>query len=125
TSDRSSGGLGLGLALVKSLVELHGGTVAAASDGAAKGSTFTVTLPRMHEHLEQSLAYGANDRLQGTPRPLKILVVDDNVDAAAMLGMILEAAGHQLFEEHGARQALERAQLVLPDVCLLDIGLPE
>jgi PAS domain S-box-containing protein len=125
TSDRSSGGLGLGLALVKSLVELHGGSVAAASDGIGKGSKFTVVLPRLHERLKKPGESDGKHHLPSATQPLKILVVDDNVDAAAMLRMLLEASGHQVYVEHGARQALERADLELPDVCLLDIGLPE
>jgi len=123
TSDRSSGGLGVGLALVKSLVELHGGTVAAASDGIGKGSRFTVVLPRMHEQLD--VASLADDHRHTAAQFLKILVVDDNVDAAEMLSMLLEASGHQVITENGPRQALERASLVRPDVFLLDIGLPE
>lgn len=124
TSDRSSGGLGLGLALVKSLVELHGGSVAVASKGIGKGSKFTVVLPRLPEAPDHSgKAYEAT--LQKSDHPLKILVVDDNEDAAAMLSSLLEATGHQVFVEHGAKRALERARIELPDVCLLDIGLPE
>jgi signal transduction histidine kinase/CheY-like chemotaxis protein len=125
TSDRSTGGLGLGLALVKSLVELHGGSVAAASEGIDKGSRFTVFLPRLHEKLQESDEHDEIRHLQNPPELLKILVVDDNVDAAAMLSMYLEAYGHRVFVEHGARRGLERATLELPDVCLLDIGLPE
>jgi CheY-like chemotaxis protein/two-component sensor histidine kinase len=125
TSDRSSGGLGLGLALVKSLVELHGGSVASASEGIDKGSTFTVVLPRMHEQLRESEEYDGRDQSQSPSQRLKILVVDDNVDAAAMLSMFLEASGHHVLVEHRARKALERASLEIPDVCMLDIGLPE
>jgi PAS domain S-box-containing protein len=125
TSDRSSGGLGLGLALVKNLVELHGGSVAAASEGIGKGSRFTVVLPRVDEQLKQSGESEGQHYLHSASRPVKILVVDDNVDAAAMLCMFLEATGHHVFVEHGAIQALDRASRELPDVCLLDIGLPE
>jgi PAS domain S-box-containing protein len=125
SADRSSGGLGLGLALVKNLVELHGGSVAAASEGLGKGSRFTVVLPRVHGQLNDPGQAEGGHSLQTASRPLKILVVDDNVDAAAMLCMLLEAAGHEVFVEHGAIGALERAGRELPDVCLLDIGLPE
>lgn len=125
TSDRSSGGLGLGLALVKSLIDLHHGTVACESPGLGKGSTFTVCLPRL---LEQDLAE-APQPAQPAPAesssPLRILVVDDNVDAASMLGMLLEAAGHEVLIEHESRRALERAASEAPRVCILDIGLPE
>jgi PAS domain S-box-containing protein len=125
TSDRSSGGLGLGLALVKSMAELHGGTVAASSEGVGKGSKFTVCLPRMHEPARESGKTDDDGTLQSAAQSLRILVVDDNVDASAMLSMLLEARGHQVFVEHEARRALERARIELPDVCLLDIGLPE
>lgn len=125
TSDRSAGGLGLGLALVKSLVQLHGGTVACHSQGIGQGSTFSVCLPRLpvpeciHEH-----SYNDRFKQQGA-RPLRILIVDDNVDAASMLAMLLEASGHHVMVEYGSRQALVRAKMEAPDVCLLDIGLPE
>jgi PAS domain S-box-containing protein len=125
TSDRASGGLGLGLALVKSLVELHDGTVACESQGIGKGSQFTVCLPRL------SVPEG-HDRPQETGRDLpemsaslRIMVVDDNVDAATMLAMLLDAVGHQVVVEHLPGRALERAQMASPQVCLLDIGLPD
>lgn len=123
TSDRSSGGLGLGLALVKSLVELHGGTVTGSSKGTGKGSRFTVCLPSL---IAPEIQGPRNARAPGTPaKPLKIMIVDDNVDAAEALSMFLEASGHSLLVEHGSRRALERARIEPPDVCLLDIGLPE
>ena len=124
SSDRSAGGLGLGLALVKSLVELHHGTVACHSDGPGQGSTFSVCLPRLH--VEESHDAAAHEE-HGLPaaRALRILVVDDNVDAAAMLVMLLEASGHQVSVEHAARAGLARARAERPDVCLLDVGLPE
>ncbi|HEX8478101.1 MAG TPA: ATP-binding protein, partial [Telluria sp.] len=125
SSDRSSGGLGVGLALVKSLVELHGGQVAAASEGIGKGSTFTVALPRMHDAGMGSGRPDAGTSAREQPARLKILVVDDNVDAAEVLGMLLDASGHDVIVENAARQALECASLSCPDVALLDIGLPE
>jgi PAS domain S-box-containing protein len=125
SSDRSSGGLGLGLALVKSIVELHGGRVSAKSEGIGKGSKVTVVLPRIHQSLKMPVEHGGGHLLQSASNLLKILVVDDNVDAVAMLSMILEASGHQVFAENEARRALERASRESPDVCLLDIGLPE
>lgn len=123
TSDRSSGGLGVGLALVKSLVELHGGQVCAASDGISGGSRFTVVLPRMHALPNEAGAAG--EERPATARILTILVVDDNVDAAEMLSLLLEASGHAVSVEHSALKALERVRTLQPDVCLLDIGLPE
>ena len=124
TADRSSGGLGLGLALVKSLVELHGGDVACRSKGPGKGSRFTVRLPLANASQATDPGRSAYPPLRSV-KPLKILLVDDNEDAAAMLAMFLETCGHQILVEHGSHRALERAQVELPDVCLLDIGLPE
>jgi CheY-like chemotaxis protein len=125
TSDRSSGGLGLGLALVKSLVELHGGTVTCTSGGLGEGSTFRVCLPRLHQQEQLFPGQIASDNHRASDVSLRILVVDDNVDAAAMLAMLLETQGHEVLIEHGSYQALERARLEKPQVCLLDIGLPE
>ncbi|MES2760035.1 MAG: PAS domain S-box protein [Pseudomonadota bacterium] len=124
TSDRSQGGLGIGLALVKSLVDLHEGTVTAASAGPEQGSEFTITLPRA----ARPAADGELRRegpLAPAARALSVLVVDDNTDAAMMLGMFLESAGHRVSIEHNARRALEQAQRQQPDVFMLDIGLPD
>lgn len=125
TSDRSSGGLGLGLALVKSLVEHHHGTVTCESPGLGRGSTFTICLPRLLSDDYAKDAQAAPLTPQQNSKALRIMVVDDNMDAAAMLAMLLEALGHKVLVEHGARQALERAKLDSPQVFLLDIGLPE
>jgi PAS domain S-box-containing protein len=125
SSDRSSGGLGLGLALVKSLVELHGGTVTCASEGLGMGSTFTVCLPRLLERPQPVDHLAGGEKLPPVHAPLRVMVVDDNVDAAVMLTMLLEAAGHEVLVEHGAYKALERARAEKPQVCLIDIGLPE
>jgi PAS domain S-box-containing protein len=126
SSDRSLGGLGLGLALVRSLVELHHGTASCESAGIGQGSKFTICLPRLHTQEDRLGARQSGDRtlLQQAPG-LRIMVVDDNIDAAAMLAMLLEAAGHQVVVEHSARKALLRAGQEHPEVCLLDIGLPE
>jgi signal transduction histidine kinase/CheY-like chemotaxis protein len=124
SSDRSQGGLGIGLALVRNLVALHGGRVAAASDGIGKGSRFTITLPRV-----AAPASGAASIQNGiAPAPahsLRLLVVDDNDDAGQMLGLFLEAAGYEVTVVQSARAALECARTDPPDACLLDIGLPD
>jgi PAS domain S-box-containing protein len=125
TSDRSAGGLGLGLALVKSLVELHGGTVTCHSESVGKGSTFTVCLPRLPAQDYRNDHSYEDYSIEQSAKALRILVVDDNVDAASMLAMLLEASGHEVMVEYGARDALARARAEQPDVCLLDIGLPE
>ena len=124
TSDRSTGGLGLGLALVKSLVELHGGSVGCASAGLGQGSTFGVRLPRLATGAPRGTGPQPALAAQGR-RALRILVVDDNADAADMLAMLLEAAGHRVWVEHGSQRALERAGAVRPQACLIDIGLPD
>ncbi|MFC0250476.1 hybrid sensor histidine kinase/response regulator [Massilia consociata] len=128
TPDRSQGGLGLGLALAKSLVELHGGKVAAASPGLGKGSTFTVRLPRFAAQAPAPLAAaGADGRQQpgAAAAPLRVLVVDDNLDAAHTLNLFLSAAGHRVEIAYNAHDALEVARVLAPQVCLLDIGLPD
>jgi PAS domain S-box-containing protein len=115
-------GLGLGLALVRSLVRLHGGTVAAHSDGPGRGTEMIVTLPAAVE------ASASTARLP-TPPPeggpaLRVLVVDDNVDAALILGETLRSLGHVVEVAHDGVQALDVAQELKPDVAVLDIDLP-
>lgn len=124
SSDRASGGLGLGLALVKSLVELHHGSVQASSAGIGQGSTFTLRLPRLVAPL-RAPDNGEEASLVAEAAPLHIMVVDDNRDAALMLSMLLEAAGHRVTLAYGAMAALASARGAAPDVFLLDIGLPE
>ena len=126
SSDRSSGGLGLGLALVRSMVELNGGTVTCKSDGLGQGSTFSICLPLLLDQARpESSKLLESDTETAFRRPLRIMVVDDNVDAAEMLKMLLQELGHDVLVEHEPFQALERARLHKPQVCLLDIGLPE
>ena len=124
--DRAQGGLGIGLALARRLVELHGGSLECISAGTDRGSEFRIRLP-----LSES-AVGAHDDVAATSAAapangdakLCILVVDDNEDAAHMLAMLLEDDGHEVMTESDPVVALERAQATQPDVCLLDIGLP-
>lgn len=124
TPDRSSGGLGLGLALVKSLVELHGGAVHCDSAGVGKGSRFTVDLPVLARPAPDAVPEAGSAALP-VQKPLRVMIVDDNVDAAQMMAMFLQASGHEVAVEHDALQALEHARAASPDVFLLDIGLPE
>ncbi|MCC2973140.1 PAS domain S-box protein [Massilia sp. IC2-476] len=121
--DRSQGGLGIGLALVKSLVDLHGGSVICRSEGEGQGSRFIVTLPRAAR--QEAPVRAQEEAVPAVPAGRRrTLVVDDNVDAAQMLGMCLEAAGHEVMLEYSPLPALERARLVRPEICILDIGLP-
>ena len=125
TSDRASGGLGLGLALAKTLAELHNGKLICTSAGLEKGSEFTLWLPRQaadEKHVERR----RTSRLSSsTAAMLKIMVVDDNVDAASMLAMLLESAGHEVMTAHRASEALDRSKVDVPNVFVLDIGLPD
>jgi signal transduction histidine kinase len=131
SADRAQGGLGLGLALVKSLVEMHGGRVAVESEGADRGTRFSVTLPRVAADTSSGDAPAAapirdRDDLAGRGRQpaLDVLVVDDNADAAEMLRLLLEEAGHHVRVFHDPIRALEAAAHHLPQVALIDIGLP-
>ncbi len=129
-SDRSQGGLGIGLALVRRLVELHEGRVEAHSDGLGRGSSFIISLPRLTQvSADESDVAAAAAPLAPSPttppKALKVLVVDDNVDAAQMLALLVETLGHHATIEYSASAALTRAAADPPDVCLLDIGLPE
>ncbi|WP_152594692.1 ATP-binding protein [Massilia sp. BSC265] len=123
TPDRSQGGLGLGLPLVRSLVELHGGKVSAHSEGSGRGSRLRVLLPRIASPQQKQ------PRARGTDVPppvrsLQTLVVDDNVDAATTLAMYLEARGHVVTVEHDPVRAAATAEKGPFDVFLLDLGLP-
>jgi len=123
TIERSQGGLGIGLTLVRRLAEMHGGTVEAASAGVGKGSTFTVRLPLAAKSVGAGAAQKAAPAADGAK--LKILVVDDNVDAAEMLAMLLEAQGNETRLAHTGPEALVAASQLEPDLIFLDIGLPE
>lgn len=125
SSDRGQGGLGLGLALVKSLVELHTGSVSVSSPGHGQGSTFVVELPRVTETNSSHALQAAGEALPSAEKSLSLMVVDDNEDAAQMLSLLLETIGHQVWVAHNARDALVTAQQVAPDILFLDIGLPD
>jgi PAS domain S-box-containing protein len=121
--DRAQGGLGIGLTLVKRLVEMHGGAVEAHSGGVGEGSELVVRLP--------AVAEVAGLKPEDAPAPqakrvkaLRILVVDDNVDTAESLAMLLRLSGHEVKVEHTGPKALQAAVAERPDVVLMDIGLP-
>jgi PAS domain S-box-containing protein len=122
TPDRAQGGLGIGLALVRGLVELHGGTVEAHSDGPGLGARFTVTLPLATPML--ALAPPAPARAATCDLPSRIMVVDDNLDAARVLAELLDAMGHAVAVHDDPAVALAAANAERHDACVLDIGMP-
>jgi PAS domain S-box-containing protein len=122
---RPGGGLGIGLSLVKQLVELHHGRVTAKSGGPGRGSEFTVHLPMALDQSMPAPAGGIRPNKRDAAARLRILVVDDSQDAALTLATLLELAGYELHVAHDGEQALEMAEASRPDVVLLDIGLPK
>ncbi|MFD2367885.1 ATP-binding protein [Pseudoduganella sp. GCM10020061] len=120
--DRSQGGLGIGLALVRSLVELHGGHVTAHSRGPGHGSRFTVCLPHAQG---QRMQPGETHASAPVCTPARVLIVDDNADAAHTLAMLVRALGHETEVALSSAAALEMAPAFAPQACLLDIGLPD
>ncbi|HXS26511.1 MAG TPA: PAS domain-containing protein [Steroidobacteraceae bacterium] len=123
---RSQGGLGIGLALVKGLVRLHGGSVSASSEGPGHGSEFAITLPLDVAGAEEDKggAHGAEETPR-SPSGTKILVADDNQDAADSLAMLLRLAGHEVRVATNGRAALALANAFRPSAALLDIGMPK
>lgn len=127
--DRSAGGLGIGLTLVKSIAAMHGGQVEARSEGPGRGSEFIVTLPAYHGDAPAEPAPPAPEdvRAQPGPRPgsRRLLVVDDNEDAAMTLSRLLEHAGYEVRQAYNGPEALRAAAEFRPNAVLLDIGLPD
>jgi CheY-like chemotaxis protein len=119
---RSQGGLGIGLTVVKRIVEMHGGHVAAASEGIGKGSEFTLSLPISHAAVPVSKPASISGDHAAPKR--RILVVDDNVDAAMTISTLLKLWGHEVHSVHTGMRAIEEVHSFRPEIVLLDIGLP-
>jgi two-component system CheB/CheR fusion protein len=123
SSDRSAGGLGIGLTLVKSLVDMHGGSVEARSEGLGKGSEFILRLPAIKGAVRKPRR-ALSEGLGAPNAPRNVLVVDDNQDAVLLLAHLLEAAGHKVEKAYDGLAALAAAKANRPDAVLMDIGLP-
>jgi PAS domain S-box-containing protein len=118
--ERSKEGLGIGLALVEGLVKMHGGSVTAESPGPGRGSTFTVRLPL----IESQAAADAQPQPTSSRERRRILVVDDNLDSATSMAMMLELLGNEVRTAHDGLQAVEQVERYRPDVVLMDVGMP-
>jgi len=118
--ERSAGGLGIGLTLVRQLVQLHGGTVEASSAGPGRGSTFTVRLPILADPPQ---VYGDAHPAVAAPAR-RVLVIEDNEDAREMLRNLLLVLGHEVYEACDGAAGIQEAQRLRPDAALIDIGLP-
>jgi CheY-like chemotaxis protein len=122
--DYAEGGLGIGLALVKGLVELHGGKVEAASGAGMPGSVFTVRLPVGQPPAQERSPAGRRDRDSGPGHPRRILVVDDNRDSADSLAMVLRLRGHDVSVGYNGESAVSLFESLGPEFVILDIGMP-
>jgi CheY-like chemotaxis protein len=119
--ERTRGGLGIGLTLVKKIVELHHGQVSAESSGLGLGSTFTIRLP---VYAGATAAVPPVEQPPAIAFPARVLVVDDNVDAAESLALLLQSDGHTVTVAHNGVEAVQRAESWQPDIAVLDVGLP-
>ncbi len=122
--DRTHGGLGIGLTVARKLIELHGGRIMAESEGLGQGSTFSIFLPAAEPPEEERPACWSLDTATDSRTGQKILLVDDSLHSACALAELLRGSGHEVQTVHDGREALEVARRDLPDVVLLDIGLP-
>jgi len=122
--DRSQGGLGLGLTLVLQLIRMHGGSVEARSEGLGKGSEFIVRLPRWNTTHGDGVAGDSGTALQPALPRYRILVVDDNKDAADSLGMVLRMLGSDVLTAHDGLEAVGASAVFRPQIILMDLGLP-
>jgi PAS domain S-box-containing protein len=122
--ERSAGGLGIGLAIVKGLVEMHEGVVTVASEGQGKGSTFTVKLPALSSQPGPPVVLPSDNsqRLAGPKR--RVLVVDDNRDSALSMAMMLRLKGNEVWTAHDGFEAVDAAEKIRPQVILMDVGMP-
>jgi CheY-like chemotaxis protein len=121
---QSRGGLGIGLSLVRALVQMHGGSVAAFSEGAGKGSEFVVKLPLREVQVAPQMDAALADAIDGQRRGLQLLVVDDNADSVDALGMWLRLEGHRVHIAYSGEEALPAALTQRPDAVVLDLALP-
>lgn len=124
SADRAAGGLGIGLTLVESIAEMHGGSVEAKSEGLGQGSEFTVHLPALPEDSVREPVHSRSKAAVNSAHSRRVLVVDDNHDAALLLSHLLEASGHTVRQAYDGPAALDAAADFQPDAVLLDIGLP-
>ncbi len=122
--NRSNGGLGIGLALVKGLVEMHGGSVYAASEGEGKGSTLTVTLPMLGENTDEALQSTPDNGMTASTKTRRVLVVDDNEDGAESMAEMLRLLGDEVLTANDGLEALVAAEAFRPEVILMDVGMP-
>jgi signal transduction histidine kinase len=121
TIDRNAGGLGLGLSVVKALIELHGGSVSASSEGPGKGAAFTIALPVAPDAVTMVRELHSNQTLTRQ----RVLIIDDNVDAAESLSLVLELEGHLVQVAHCGLDGLDKVRSSQPDLVICDIGLPD